>query len=145
MYRLLYKPVREFMAKRTAEIEQQIKSAEENEAAAEALRLKLEKQAEESKQAARQYLDEAAKRAEALQAEILAEAKKESAALKRRAQEETRLEKEKAWAELKTQVGELSLLLASKVIQESLDEAQHQHLIEQALGQLEALDEEGLV
>lgn len=133
------------MDKRTAEIEQQISSAEENEAAAKALRLDLEKQAEENKHTARQYLDEAAKRAEELQSEILAEARKESEAIMRRTREETRLEKEKAWAELKTQVGELSLLLASKVIHESLDEAQHQHLIEQTLNQLETLDKEGLV
>ncbi|NMA61308.1 MAG: F0F1 ATP synthase subunit B [Firmicutes bacterium] len=144
LYWLLYKPVREFMDKRTAEIEQQIKSAEENQKAAEALRLDLENQAKESRQQARQFLDDATKRAEVAQAEMMAEARKEADAIIKRAQEMTVLEREKAWDELKAQVGELSLLLASKVINESLDQAQHQQLIDQTLSQLDALKAENI-
>lgn len=127
------------MDKRTAEIEQQIQTAEENQEAALALRQELEAQTKESRQQARQFLDEATKRSEVIQAEMMQEAKKEAAAIIRRAQEVTELEREKAWAELKDQVGELSLLLASKVINESLDQAQHQSLIDQAINQLDSL------
>ena len=74
------------MDKRTAEIEQQIKSAEENQKAAEALRLDLENQAKESRQQARQFLDEATKRAEQAQVEMMAEARKEADAIIKRAQ-----------------------------------------------------------
>ena len=139
LYRLLYKPVRTFLDNRTAEIEAQIKPAEENQAAAIALRQKLEEQAKDSRQQARQFLDEATKRAEALQADILQTAREEAAAIVRRAQEVAELEKEKAWAELKEQVAELSLLLASKVIAQSLDEQQHQELISETMGQLDSL------
>lgn len=141
LYRLLYKPVRTFIDNRTAEIEGQIQSAEENQAASLALRQELEEQTRDSRRQARQYLDDAAKRAETLQAEMLQEAKEEAAAIIRRAQEVTELDREKAWAELKEQVGELSLLLASKVITQSLDQAQHQALIDETLGQLDALSE----
>lgn len=139
LYRLLYKPVRAFLDNRTAEIEEQIKTAEENQQAAIALRLELEEQAKNSRQEARQFLDDAAKRAETLQAEMIQEARNEAAAIIRRAQEVTELEKEKAWAELKEQVAELSLLLASKVITQSLDEKQHQHLIDQTVSELDSL------
>lgn len=142
LYWLLYKPVRSFMDNRTAEIEQQIKSAEENQQAAEALRLDLENQAKESRQQARQFLDEATKKAEVAQAEMIAEARNEANAIIKRAQEMTVLEREKAWDELKTQVGELSLLLASKVINDSLDQSQHQLLIDNTLSELEALKAE---
>jgi F-type H+-transporting ATPase subunit b len=141
LYRLLYKPVRAFLDNRTAEIQGQIKTAEENQAAAIALRQELEEQTRDSKLQARQYLDAAVKRAELLQAEMLQEAKEEAAAIIRRAQEANELEREKAWAELKEQVGELSLLLASKVISKSLDQDQHQALIDQTLGQLDAVGE----
>ncbi|HBG00715.1 MAG TPA: ATP synthase F0 subunit B [Firmicutes bacterium] len=141
LYRLLYKPVRTFIDNRTAEIEGQIQLAEENQAASLALRQELEEQTRDSRRQARQYLDDAAKRAETLQAEMLQEAKEEAAAIIRRAQEVTELDREKAWAELKEQVGELSLLLASKVITQSLDQAQHQALIDETLGQLDALSE----
>lgn len=137
LYWLLYKPVRAFMDKRTAEIEEQIKAAESNQAAAEALRIELEKKANESRQQARQFLDEAAKRAETLQGDMLAQARKDAEAVVARAQEVARLETEKARAELRSEVGELSLLLASKIISESLDQERHQYLIEETLQQLE--------
>ena len=105
------------------------------------MRQELEEQTRDSKLQARQYLDAAVKRAELLQAEMLQEAKEEAAAIIRRAQEANELEREKAWAELKEQVGELSLLLASKVISKSLDQDQHQALIDQTLGQLDAVGE----
>lgn len=144
LYWLLYKPVRTFMDTRTAEIEEQIKTAKENQEAAEALRLDLEEQAKDSRQQARKFLDEATKRAEELQAEMIQEAREESAAIIRRAQEVNALEKEKAWAELKDQVGELSLLLASKVINETLDQAQHQELINNTINQLDSLNKGNL-
>ena len=142
IYRLLYKPVREFLDKRTQEIEGKIQSAEEKEAAADALRLDLEEQVKENRQRSRQFLDEAERRAENIQESLLAEAKKESQALLRRAREEIRLEKEKAWAELKSEVADLSLLLASKVIQENLDQEKHQHLIEETLTRLDGAEKE---
>ena len=139
LYKLLYKPVRAFMDKRTAEIEGQIRSAEEGQKAAEALRLELEQQLKESRQQARQIVDEATRRAEEVQAKLIAEAKAEARAILDRAQKEIQLEKDKAWAELKQQVGELSVLLASKVIDESLDAAQHRHRIADTLNQLGSL------
>jgi F-type H+-transporting ATPase subunit b len=140
LYKLLYKPVREFMDKRTAEIEAQIRSAEENQKAAEVLRLELEQQVKESRQQARQIIDEATKRAEEIQTQLVAEAKAEAQAVLNRARREIQLEKEKAWAELKQHLGELSVLLASKVINESLDEAQHRRLIAETISQLDTLE-----
>ena len=103
---------------RTAEIEAQIRSAEENQKAAEVLRLDQEQQNKESRHQARQLIDEATKRAEEIQTQLVAEAKADAQAVLNRAQREIQLEKEKAWAELKQHLGELSVLLASKVINE---------------------------
>src|SRR5690606_1816875 len=107
---------------------------------AEALRLELEQQAKESRQQARQIIDDATKRAEEVQARLIAEAKAEARAVPERAQREIQLEKEKAWAELKQQVGELSVLLASKVINETIDAAQHRRLIADTISQLDSLE-----
>lgn len=139
LYYLLYKPVRQFMDQRTAEIEGQIRSAEENQKAAEALRLELERQTQESRQQARQFLDEATKRAEQVQAQLIAEARAEAQTIIEKAREAAQREKEQAWKELKQQAGELSLLLASKVISESLDQAKHQSLIDETIRQLNTL------
>lgn len=139
LYYLLYKPVRQFMDQRTAEIEGQIRSAEENQKAAEALRLELEKQTQESRQQARQFLDEATRRAEQVQSQLIAEARAEAQTIIEKAREAAQREKEQAWQELKQQAGELSLLLASKVIKESLDQAKHQSIIDETIGQLDTL------
>ena len=140
LYTLLYKPVREFMDNRTDELEAQIRSAEESEKAAEVLRLELEQQVKESRQQASQIIDEATKRADEIQTQLVAEAKAESQAVLNRAQREIQLVKEKAWAELKQHLGELSVLLASKVINESHDEAQHRRLIAETISQLATLE-----
>ncbi len=75
---------------------------------------------------------------------MLAEAKEEAASIIRRAREVSKLEQEKAWAELKDQVGELSLLLASKVIDQTLDQNAHQKLINDTMNQLDSLDKGSL-
>ena len=142
MYYFLQKPVRKIIDERTAEIEGQIKSAEENQRVAEELRAELEKQLSESKQQARAILDDAAKKAEAVQNEIIKEAQREAQAIIANAKEAAQREREKAWTELKAEVGDLSLLLASRVIGETLESKKHQHLIDQTLSQLESLKSE---
>ena len=141
MYYFLQKPVRKIIDERTAEIEGQIKSAEENQRVAEEL-AELEKQLSESKQQARAILDDAAKKAEAVQNEIIKEAQREAQAIIANAKEAAQREREKAWTELKAEVGDLSLLLASRVIGETLESKKHQHLIDQTLSQLESLKSE---
>ena len=72
LYRILYKPVRKFMDERTASIENQIRAAEEEKAAAVKMRQDLEKQLAEQSRQAKEYIDQAIRRGEALQEEIIA-------------------------------------------------------------------------
>jgi len=76
--RLLYKPVRSFLDERTRSIEQQIKSANEQNEAAAKLHNQLEAELKQSKQKAKEYLDQAVRRGEEIQTEMVAEAKKRS-------------------------------------------------------------------
>ena len=97
LYRILYKPVRKFMDERTASIENQIRAAEEEKAAAVKMRQDLEKQLAEQSRQAKEYIDQAIRRGEALQEEIIAQAKKEADEIRQRAVLDIQLEKDKAW------------------------------------------------
>lgn len=126
---LLYKPVRKFMDERTSAIEQDISSAQKQQEAAVELRAKLEAELADSKNKAQEFLNQALQRSEQMHEEIIQQAKEEQHRIQKRAQEDIALEKNKAWQELKNEVANLSLAMASKVVKESLDEAQHQAII----------------
>lgn len=125
------------MDERTAQIENQIRSAEEQKAAAEKMRQELEVQLAEQSRQARKYIDEAIKRGEALQEEIVAKAKQEAEEIRQKAILDINLEKEKAWAELKEGVVQLSFELTEKVLRGSLDKETHERLIKDALENLD--------
>ncbi|HHT72630.1 MAG TPA: F0F1 ATP synthase subunit B [Firmicutes bacterium] len=137
LYRILYKPVRKFMDERTASIENQIRAAEEEKAAAVKMRQDLEKQLAEQSRQAKEYIDQAIRRGEALQEEIIAQAKKEADEIRQRAVLDIQLEKDKAWAELKENVVQLSFDLASKMVRASLDQEAHERLIQDTLAKLD--------
>ena len=121
------------MDERTASIENQIRAAEEEKAAAVKMRQDLEKQLAEQSRQAKEYIDQAIRRGEALQEEIIAQAKKEADEIRQRAVLDIQLEKDKAWAELKENVVQLSFDLASKMVRASLDQEAHERLIQDTL------------
>lgn len=137
LHRLLYKPVRKFLDDRTAAIAADIDEAEKNRREAEKMRSELEERLAEGRREAKEYLDNAVRRSEQVHETLLAEAKKEAEQLKQRAQEDIRLEQQRAWAELKDEVVNLSFQIASKVVQDSLDEKSHERLIQDAVAGLD--------
>lgn len=134
---LLYKPVRKFLDERTLAIENKISEANQEKERALEMRRELEAQLADAKSQAREILDNASKRSEQVHEELIAKAKEETKQMQERAGESLRLEKEKAWADLKNNVIQLSFSIASKVVKESLDEKKHQELIDQTISQLD--------
>jgi len=137
----LYQPVRKFLDDRRQSIENDIAEAEKSREEAEEMRAELEQRLAEGRQEAREYLDNAVRRSEQVHEDLLNEAKQEAEQLKARAQEEIRRQQEQAWAELKDQVVNLSFQIASRVVQDSLDETRHKQLVQEVV---EDLDEETL-
>ncbi|OUN00829.1 MAG: ATP synthase F0 subunit B [Paenibacillaceae bacterium ZCTH02-B3] len=137
LYYLLNKyafgPLFGIMEKRRQLILQQMESAEQN-------RKELEKHLEEQKQVLQEARKEAyemieqAKRTGARQAEEIVQAAREEASrLREEALRDIENEKNKALAALKAQVGGLSVLIASKIIEKQIDEKSHQELIDHYL------------
>ncbi|MDI6793416.1 MAG: F0F1 ATP synthase subunit B [bacterium] len=131
LYRLLYKPVTQFLEQRSANIRELIEGTEKDRQAAaknleEAKRVLAEKREEGLKliEKARQVAIEEEKR-------ILTEAKEAAGRICEEARVRMGQEVEQAKRELQAQVADLSLLVAEQVIHKSLSEKDHRKLVDE--------------
>lgn len=131
LYRLLYKPVTQFLKQRSANIRELIEGTEKDRQAAsknleEAKRVLAEKWEEGLKliEKARQVAIEEEKR-------ILTEAKEAAGRICEEARVRMGQEVEQAKRELQAQVADLSLLVAEQVIHKSLSEKDHRKLVDE--------------
>ena len=85
---------------------------------------------------ANRIIDEARKTADQLRVDLQSRAEQESHAIVARAQEEIRAERDRVFQELRTQVGEIAVELAGKVVGESLDTSAHTRLIDEYIDEV---------
>lgn len=86
-----------------------------------------------------QIIEEARRTAESMRQEMTKRAEEEYQQIVSRAQDEIRAERDRVFNELKSQVGDLSLALAGRVVGESLDRDRHLRLIDDYIRELGAL------
>lgn len=123
------RPLLGVMEARQNKIASDIANAEKNRE--EALKL-LEQQKEElaaARQDATKIIENARASAEKQAEDIVAKAMAEAEQFKRNAQTEIAREKEQAMAALRDQVGALSVMLATKIIEKELDQNQQEKLV----------------
>ncbi|MCT4585572.1 MAG: F0F1 ATP synthase subunit B [Peptostreptococcaceae bacterium] len=130
MKKLLFKPVTEYMQKRQKGIEDQLNKADVAVKEAEDYKREYLKKIEESKEEGQQIINEARKKGEVKSLEIIEEAKNEASKILKKANKEIELEVSKARNDLKDEVSQIALMAASKVIDKSLDNAEHERLID---------------
>jgi len=88
---------------------------------------------------ANRIIEEARKTAEAMRQDMSKKAEAESQSIVARAQDEIRAERDRVFQELRTQVGELSLTLAGRMVGESLDKDRHLRLVDEYIDQLSGM------
>lgn len=123
-------PLKKVMDDREHSINQDIDEAER--AKMDALKLKKdnEQQLKETQAQVQKILDDAKQQAQRQQEEIIHEANQRANGMIETAQSEINSEKERALAEINNQVSELSVLIASKVLQKEISEQDQQALVE---------------
>lgn len=84
-------------------------------------------------------IEEARRTAEAMRSELLARAEREAGEIVSRAQEDIRAERDQVFRELRSQVGELSVQLATRIIGDSLDRERQLRLVDDYIDQLAAM------
>ena len=133
---LLYQPVLDFLLARQTRIENDRDSARENlREAEEAKALYMARLAQIDSERA-QILDDARKTANINRSEILDEANGEASEILARARREINMEWNKANDEIKTQIIEVSSLMASRFIGEYIDGEASDRLYNQAIADL---------
>lgn len=130
LHRFLYKPLLGAISAREKEIEDALKQAAEDRAEAERLRKDFESQINNAQREAQEIIGKATRAATTTKDQIEAEARARAVDMLENATRTIEREKSKALAELRAEVANLAVLVAGKVIEKNLDNAEQRRLAE---------------
>jgi F-type H+-transporting ATPase subunit b len=124
---------------RQAAITGQMEAAEKAKLEAEGVLADYKAQLADSKTEANRILEDARHSAEQLRSEVITKAETDAEQIRAKARDEAAGEKARALADARSQVGEISVDLAGRIVGESLDADAHKSLIDRYLADLEKL------
>ena len=127
--KFLFRPVMALLHARQQEIKTTYETAEAERSAAEELKADLERRLAGIEAEARSKIQAAIKDAQDAKDDILSDARTRAEDVLRKGKDQLAREREKTLAELREEVVNTSLAAASKLIEESLDEAKHRKLV----------------
>jgi F-type H+-transporting ATPase subunit b len=127
--RFLFKPIKDVIAKRNEEIEMSYADAEAALTSANESKLLYESKLSSSNAEAEEIIRSANEKASKLQKELIEEAKAKAESTIARADEQIALEKKKAENEIRTQIAEVSVVIAEQLIDREINEKDHEKLI----------------
>jgi len=125
----LFRPVTEFMEKRSRSIEEQLHNAQSREEEAQALKSEYEQKLADIREERNEILKEATRRAEERSDKMIKEAREEIRKMEERSQLDLEREKAKAIHEFKNQISDLAVSAAAQIMEKELDPAQHEQMI----------------
>ncbi len=126
---ILYKPVKEFMDKRSEKIASQLQEAKDANQKGEEMKADYEKQLLEAKNKCDMLIEDATKKAKDDAAAIIEEANAKSEQLLIEAREEAEKEKQEALKQAKEQITDISLSIARKILQREVTLADNEEVI----------------
>jgi len=130
---LLFNPAVKMLTERQNKIKKEITDANAKLEDATKIKAEYEQKLLDVKKEIEQMLDEARKNAKLQSDEILEHARLEALAIVERGNKEIALEKEKAMDDLKSEVVNISTLLASKVVKNQVDKSKADELFNETL------------
>ncbi len=129
--KFLFKPVRKMLAAREEEVQAMYGNAEKAQTEAEQMRSEYTERLAKAKEEAAEIVGSATRRATVRSEEILKESSQQAAAMMKKAENTIEQERKKAMNELKDEVASLSVMIASKVVERDVKEADHERFIEE--------------
>lgn len=126
-----WKPLMNIMEKRRQGIENNLAQAEQERKEAERIRLEYQQEMLQARQQAQEIIEKATKSSELRAEEIIVEARKETEKIKQSALADIERERDRAIADVRSQVVDMSVAVAEKIIQQKLDIRGQEALIEQ--------------
>jgi F-type H+-transporting ATPase subunit b len=141
MARWVFPRVNKLLEARRERIQGDLEKAEEARTEAQSLLADYRQQLAGAREEANRVIEEARRTAESMQTELRKKAEDEAQQTVARAQEEIRAERDRVFQELKTQIGELSVELAGRVVGQSLDGDRQRALVDQYIDELASVGE----
>jgi F-type H+-transporting ATPase subunit b len=139
LYLILWKPLKKTLASREEKIQGDLKEAASAKEKAEELLASYKEQLNQAQQEAQNILQRANEMAEVTRSEIVAQAKEEAARALEQARLELEKEKSSAIAAIRNQAADLVVAAASKVLARTLTSEDQEHLLKEALAEVERL------
>lgn len=127
--KFLFKPVRKMLAAREEEVQNMYSAAEKTQTEAERLRSEYTEHLAKAKAEAAEIVGSATRRATVRSEEILKDSAQQAASMVKKAETNIALERQKAMNEIKDEIAGLSVMIASKVVEKDINEADHERLI----------------
>lgn len=131
--RLAWQPLRKLMSDRQMRIESALTEASEARTEAQALRRQLEDERAQSRVEAQRIMERAERAAKEEATEIVAAAKAAAQNLASTAQAEIQAEREHALSAIRSEVADLAMRIAERVVRAELDGERQKAVLEQAL------------
>ncbi len=137
MKKFLFKPVTDFMEKRSGSIQDALDNAKKDKAEAQNLKQKYEEQIVRAKDEADEILKEARSRAAREHDDMIFSTRQEAERILEKAREDISVERAQMMKELRGEIAGIALLAASKVIEANMDTERNRELVNKFI------DEEG--
>lgn len=134
--KFLFKPVKDVIAKRQAEVDTLYRKAEESVEAAEHDKALYSEKLAGARAEADSIVKSAVARADRQSEEIIADANKKAADTVKKAEAELELEKKKAMNELKDEISEISVQIAEGLVNREITADDHRDLIDSFISTL---------
>ena len=128
--KILFKPIKNMIDSRQKEVDDMYKGAEEAKESAEKMRAEYEEKLSRANEESEEILKSAQRRALLKEEEILKEANAQASRTLERAEEQIALEKKRALNEVKDEVSEMAIGIASAVIERDVKADEHKALID---------------
>ena len=136
LYKAAWKPLRSQLQAREDRISETIEKARELKSEAEALLEQHKEQLANAEEQVQGVMAEGRAAAERLRDETVATAEAEAKAILERSRSEIEAERDRAITEIRREAIDLSLMAASRVLEESLDDEGHRKIAEKAVAEV---------
>jgi F-type H+-transporting ATPase subunit b len=143
LIRFAFPKIRETVAAREKKIQGTLEEAENAKNEAQKQLDEYKKQLAEARSEANKIIEEARQSAEEVRKDLVARSEKEAEQIVERAQEQIQAERQRTVQELQSQVAELSIVLAEKVVGRSLDGQAQRELVDAYIKEVSGMSTNG--
>lgn len=134
--KLLYKPMTNFIDERKEKVQSDLKDAKTLREEAGKLKLEYESRIAEAKEESQKILAEARNRGEELKNDMIEQARDEAENLKARAGKDIERERAAAFESIKSETGNMAVLIASKIMEKEMNVENQDKLVDKFIDEV---------